>query len=80
MIDSVRCKMTCNDLGQATPEGAVTKVQLGAVYSSDLSENGDFARATPWGTCVMGIDQNMAAASFFKPGKKYYITFTEAPD
>lgn len=79
-ITSVRCKMHCHDLGQATPEGAVTKVQLGAVYSADLSENGDFARATPWGTCVVGIDNGKPAADFFKPGKKYYVTFTEAPD
>jgi hypothetical protein len=43
------------------------------------SENAIFGKATPWGETVMGI-ANPAAVRFFKPGKKYYVTFTEAPD
>jgi hypothetical protein len=78
-ITAVRAKMVCNNLGQSTPDGAVTKVQLGCVYST-TGENASFTRYTPWGACEMGIDADAPAASFFKPGKRYYVTFTEAPD
>lgn len=80
-LTAVRAKMTCNDLGQASPSGAVTRVNLGCVYSAaDADENTNFTKYTPWGSCQMGIDADAPAASFFQPGKKYYVTFTEAPD
>lgn len=80
-LTAVRAKMQCRDTGQGSPSGAVTKVQLGCVYSSkDATENANFTRYTPWGSCEMGIDADAPAASFFKPGKNYYVTFTEAPD
>lgn len=77
-LTSVRAKMVCNSTGESGQN--IDRVNLGAVYSNDKSENADFATATPWGSCTLGIDRNVPAASFFKPGKKYYITFTEAPD
>jgi hypothetical protein len=80
MITAVRAKMVCNGTGNVVTDGRVSRVDLGAVYSNDKSENADFATATPWGSCTMGIDSGVPAASFFKPGKKYYVTFTEAPD
>lgn len=81
MITSVRAKMVCNTLFGADQNGrGVSKVALGAVYSNDQSENADFTKYTPWGSCEMGITEDTPAASFFKPGKKYYVTFTEAPD
>lgn len=80
-ITAVRAKMTCNNLGQSSPGGAVNKVELGCVYSAaDATENANFTKYTPWGGCTLGIDADAPAASFFKPGKKYYVTFTEAPD
>lgn len=80
-LTAVRAKMECRDTGQGSPTGAVTKVQLGCVYSDkDATENANFTKYTPWGSCEMGIDADAPAASFFKPGKKYYVTFTEAPD
>jgi hypothetical protein len=79
-ITSVRAKMVCNSTAAPTPSGAVTRVDLGCVYSNDKTENADFTKYTPWGSCAMGIDSDAAAATFFKPGKKYYVTFTEAPD
>ena len=80
-LTAVRAKMTCNGLSRSTPEGPITKVDLGCVYSDkDATENANFTKYTPWGSCTMGIDADAPAASFFKPGKKYYVTFTEAPD
>lgn len=85
-LDSVVCKMQCNEV---PPEGnleddSVQAVGLGAVWESDegkreLPENAVFGKWTPWGSFRAGIG-NPAAKQFFKPGKKYYITITEAPD
>jgi hypothetical protein len=55
------------------------KVRLGAIYGKD-GENKDFADATPSGECWMQISNGRPAAEFFRPGKRYYVTFTEAPD
>jgi hypothetical protein len=60
------------------------KIRLGAVYEGSAekqaaSENAIFGKATPWGEITLGI-VNPNAIVFFKPGKKYYCTFTEAPD
>jgi hypothetical protein len=77
-MTAVRAKMVCNNLGTSS-SGAVTKVQLGCVYST-TGENASFTKYTPWGACEMGIDADAPAASFFQPGKRYYVTFTEAPD
>jgi hypothetical protein len=80
MIDRVIAKMTCNSLGTTQYQyGSQTKVSLGAVYST-TGENKDFCDATPSGECWMNIAPGFPAAEFFKPGKKYYVTFTEAPD
>lgn len=80
-LTAVRAKMECRGLGQSSPSGAITRVDLGCVYSDkDKTENAKFTKYTPWGSCEMGIDADAPAAEFFKPGKKYYVTFTEAPD
>jgi hypothetical protein len=82
-ITSVVAKMACHATetsrwGQGEQQ-VQHKVKLGAVYSN-TGENKDFADATPSGECWMNINPGRPAADFFKPGKKYYVTFTEAPD
>jgi hypothetical protein len=79
-ITSVVAKMQCGtietqDYGNFTQR----KVRLGAVYGKE-GENKDFADATPSGECWMQINDGRPALDFFKPGKKYYVTFTEAAD
>lgn len=82
---SVVAKMKCHECPQGDQiDDQTQKVRLGAVYEPDegkraLPENAVFGKATPWGECVMGI-ANPAAKEFFKPGKSYYVSFTEAPD
>lgn len=82
---SVVCKMQCNEVPEELQiTDAVQAVGLGAVWEPDegkreLPENAVFGNATPWGSIRMGI-ANPDAKYFFKPGKKYYVTFTEAPD
>lgn len=79
-LSAVVAKMQCNNVD--TSRNAYCqqhKVQLGAVCS-DTGENKHFADATPSGECWMNISHGRPAVDFFKPGKKYYVTFTEAPD
>lgn len=83
---SVVCKMRCNTAPaeDRAADDSVQTVQLGAVYEPDdgkraMPENAVFGKWTPWGEIKMGIG-NPAAKEFFKPGKSYYCTFTEAPD
>ncbi len=73
--------MVCHAFGSSNPGAAISKVDFGCVYSdADKTENAMFTKYTPWGQCTLGIDAGAPAAEFFKPGKKYYVTFTEAPD
>lgn len=78
-MERVRAKMSCNrvettNFGGAKPQH---KVYLGAVYGSE-GENKDYADATPSAECWMQISDGRPAFDFFKPGKVYYVTFTEA--
>lgn len=80
---SVVCKMQCHTV-PAEPKDYPETVVFGAVYEPDEGkrsqpENAVFGKATPWGEIKLGI-ANPAAKAFFKPGKKYYVTFTDAPD
>lgn len=83
---SVIAKMQCHqNTGVADVEKQTSAtIKLGAVWEGttekqQASENAIFGKWSPWGSFEMGI-QNPAAAEFFKPGKKYYVTFTDAPD
>lgn len=79
-------------MGQRAPDGgnynvntSTAQISLGAVYENadyekrEQSENAIFGMATPCGSVQLSI-ANPDAAAFFKPGKKYYVDFTEAPD
>jgi hypothetical protein len=87
---SVVAKFQCHDVLKSNPAiyGAAVqcadKVRLGPVWEGSnekqaLSENAIFGKATPSGEIWMTIC-NQPASDFFQPGKKYYVTFTEAPD
>lgn len=85
-LSAVVAKMQCHEAPAEIADNneMPMKIRLGAVYEPDdakraAGENAIFGKATPWGETVMGI-ANPPAARFFKPGKKYYVTFTEAPD
>lgn len=80
MLDQVVAKMQCQTLETHEFQfGSNKKVTLGAVCGKD-GENASFTKFTPSGACWMNIESMAPAAQFFKPGKKYYVTFTEAPD
>lgn len=50
---------------------------LSPVVSTDNLEDQDFNDATPSGSLIMLIS-NPKAQTYFKPGKSYYLDFTEA--
>lgn len=84
MIDKVVCKLQCHSNGPVTGAGdEYAAIRLGAVYANyeadKLTENAIFGKYTPMAEFNTSI-ANPEAAAFFKPGKKYYVTFTEAPD
>lgn len=80
-LGAVVAKMQCQaiEVREYSNNWKQTKVELGAVCSN-TGENKAFTDATPSGACWMNISPGYPAAQFFKPGKKYYVTFTEAPD
>lgn len=87
-LTSVVCKFQCHhkeDHEINDPElPHMAQIKLGAVWegsteSQRASENAIFGHWTPSAFLDMHI-RNPDAAKFFKPGKKYYLTFTEAPE
>lgn len=80
-MNAVVAKMQCQFVETTKHSTTYTqhKVKLAAVYGNE-GENKDFADATPSGECWMQISNGRPALEFFQPGKKYYCTFTEAPE
>lgn len=85
MLEQVVAKMQChqNSPQQGGSEGYRT-IRLRAVYAGyekdkENGENAVFGKYTPFAECSMSVC-NPAANEFFVAGKRYYVTFTEAPD
>jgi hypothetical protein len=85
MLDRVVAKMQCHQ-NSAQPNSAegFNSLRFGAVYAGyekdkENGENAIFGKYTPFAECQMSVC-NPAANEFFREGKKYYVTFTEAPD
>lgn len=71
----MRAKMQCFSVNDF---GTTEQVSLGAVYSSDPAHpNHAWSKASPSATLSITIS-NPAARGQFKPGKEYFIDFTEA--
>lgn len=54
------------------------KVRFGVVCG-DQGEDRSFSEATPSGECWLTITHGYPALDFFKPDRRYHVTFTEAP-
>ncbi|AJY66459.1 MULTISPECIES: hypothetical protein [Burkholderia] len=90
MSTVMRCKLQLHDIttvryaGQDTSKRAGATVRFGAVWEGSTekqaaSENAIFGEATPMAEFKATI-QNGVVVDALVPGKKYYVTFTEAPD
>ena len=88
-VSSVVAKMQCH-LNTETPQlndpeqPHLAQIRLGAVWEGTTeaqraSENAIFGYWMPSGSVEMSI-RNPHVSAFFKQGKKFYVTFTEAPD
>lgn len=73
-IDKVRAKFRCNSV---TDYGGQKSINMTAIGGRE-GENAHFAKATPSGTLQMNIDADVPASDYFKPGKDYYLEFSEA--
>lgn len=84
------CKLTLHDItttryaGQDSTKPPAGKVRFGAVWEGSqekqaMSENAIFGAMTPQAEFNATIHNNSVLESL-RPGKKYYLTFTEAPD
>jgi hypothetical protein len=87
MTDAVRCKFQCHGsegVPNANADYGECAVSFGAVWEGttekqQASENAIFGKWTPSGSIHLRL-ANPAAVEFFEYGKKYYVTFTRAPD
>ena len=85
-LAAVRAYFKCNSretkvFGPVPPYKPQHKVTFGAMHGDRTgSLSKDYCDATPVGEIWMNITDGYPAADFFKPGKNYFITFTEAPD
>lgn len=71
----MRAKFICESV---TDYGYTKKAQLRPVFDNTIEENKQFNEATPAGYMEISIS-NQKAKDFLKPGKNYYLDFTEAP-
>ncbi len=73
---SIRAKFVCNSV---TDNGYNKSANLSAVYGKE-GENADYAKATPFGSLQITIDDDTKAANFFKPRKSYWLVFDEVEE
>lgn len=71
----MRAKFVCRSITEV--EGGSKEAKLSAVYSEDTKENADFTKYTPQGELSIWISPETPAVNYFKPGKNYYLDFTE---
>ncbi|EJL66325.1 hypothetical protein [Flavobacterium sp. CF136] len=69
----VRAKFVCESVTNF--EGSKT-AKLRAVYGT-AEENADFTKYTPNGSIEVNITNDAPADGVFKPGKNYFVDFTE---
>ena len=73
-MGTVRAKFKCLQVNNTEH---TKEVNLAAVYDQS-EDNKDFTNATPNGNLNITIRNDAPASEFFKPGKFYFMDFTEA--
>jgi len=76
MPQKVRAKVS---VAQVTDNGYSEQTKMNGVSTSNNAEDNSFSKATPCLSIDITVD-NPGAKGFFKPGKKYYVDFTEAAE
>jgi hypothetical protein len=76
---SVVAKFECSSVTPLPYDNGVYVVHAYAVYGNGRG-NEHFSDATPFGNFSMGIKEGRPAATYFKQGKRYLVTFTEVEE
>ncbi len=71
---AVKAKFQCNSVTEFENNKTA---KFNAVCGKE-GDNADFTKYTPSGALEINIVKDAAAASFFEPGKNYYLTFEAA--
>lgn len=80
----MQCNQTSDHPQNDPKQPHLPQMRLGAVWEESIEPQRASERdlrpldAEPSSSIDLPI-RNPAASEFFKPGKKYYVTFTEAP-
>lgn len=74
-MDTIKAKVIVNSVENF---GHAERPKMSPVTGGSPEDN-SFSQATPSGSLELYIS-NPAALGFFKPGKKYHVTFTEAAE
>jgi hypothetical protein len=75
----VRAKFMCSQVTKSAWGSEIAECNAVMAKPGDpMGENAQFNKATPNGKLLITID-NPAVQGFFKPGKEYYLDFTEVP-
>lgn len=72
---TIRAKFVCESVTENADGNK--GVNLTAVTSGS-EENKSFSKYTPAGNVYLNVSKETDAADTFKPGKEYYLDFTEA--
>ncbi len=75
MTDKMRAKFFCD----SNEGGETSKTAKLTTQYSDNPEDQMFNEATPYGIMEIMIDKK-SSMDFLKPGKSYYVDFTEVPE
>ncbi len=79
----IRAKFQCNTVIPATENYDAVAYLNAVTCNSDGSypnkENESFSNSTPSGQITSSISKDVPAHKYFKPGRYYYLDFTQIP-
>lgn len=78
VIAKFHCDQAAEKVSQWSPDYKPEHVEM-SVVQGQTEEDKVFQQASPGGELKLVVI-NQAAKGFFKPGKKYYVSFEEAPE
>lgn len=73
MGQKIEARFTC---GAIIPQIGNKAIHFHAVYDNN-GANASFSKATPYGTLIIGVDNETLAAEYFERGKNYKVTIEE---
>jgi hypothetical protein len=72
----VRAKLTVSEVTEFDNNNGGKRVKLTCVYDESIPEDRSFSKFTPNGSIDLYVN-NPRVTDVFRPGKKFYVDFTE---